>query len=529
MAPKPTMTVTRTTTLALLLLVVALVAVSNQAEAALHEYRDVVLPRDTLMYRRSGMFSPTDTPEDKGEPSFIKLDLTFERTTPEYHGETVALQVAVFDETVWNTKLGAIVKTPEGVEERVYCCTKELIKQGACEQEATLILREDVEAGTYIHDVVFSPLPNDDKSTGPVRMSRKFPIPTTGMKVVLFAACNELVGQVKINGFSEWRNPYGYLPGELFGLLPFFSKMALVYLVVALVWALASLRNWRELMLLQTFATIVLGFGMMEMAVRYFDFATFNREGMRATALMVLSSLFHTMKQTVSRVLVLVISMGFGVIKPDLEDSTKRAVVGLGVAFFFFAALQRLYELLSHTSPLSFAQYFTMLPVAALDLVFGVWIFFSLNHVINFLADKEGNVHKLQLFKSFRVVLGITVLVAFVWSLAYVFIVVSGRVSTEWKTRWVYDAIFDILYLAVLIAILFLFRPLSNSSSFAFSYAQVPAALRVGGGNRSGARVANAANAEEYGEGLQEEEVELVKNPNNLEAAKAVDKSASAV
>ena len=273
---------------------------------------------------------------------------------------------------------------------------------------------------------------------------------------------------------------------------------------MALVWSLASLRNWRELMLLQTFSTVVLGLGMMEMAVRYFDFATFNREGTRGTALMVLSSLFHTMKQTVSRVLVLVIAMGFGVIRPNLEDSTKRGVFGLGAAFFFFAAVQRLYELLSHTSPLSFALYLSMIPVAALDLLFGIWIFYSLNGVIGFLADKEGNVHKLQLFRRFRWVLAATLLVAVAWSLAYVVIIVSGRVQTEWETRWMYDAVFDALYFLVLVAILVLFRP--NAKGGSFAYAPLPVPVSVGGVSRKVA----SANAEEYGDGLHEEEIELV-------------------
>jgi hypothetical protein len=51
--------------------------------AALHEYKDVVLPRDVLMFRKSGMFSPHDTPEGEGQESFIKVDLTFKRTVPE--------------------------------------------------------------------------------------------------------------------------------------------------------------------------------------------------------------------------------------------------------------------------------------------------------------------------------------------------------------------------------------------------------------------------------------------------------------
>src|SRR5689334_8974718 len=70
-------------------------------KTALHKYDDLDLDVDTVMYRRAGMFGPSDTPSHFGEDSFIKIDLKFERTIPESHGEKISMQLAIFDESAW--------------------------------------------------------------------------------------------------------------------------------------------------------------------------------------------------------------------------------------------------------------------------------------------------------------------------------------------------------------------------------------------------------------------------------------------
>jgi hypothetical protein len=338
------------------------------------------------------------------------------------------------------------------------------------------------------------------------------------MKYVLFASCNDLTGQITINGHTEWKNPYGYLPGELHGLLSFFAKMAVAYLIVAVIWSLASMRVWRELMMLQTFATGALTLGMIEMGIRYFDFSTFNTEGTRETSLLVLSSLSHTIKQTTSRVLILIVAMGYGIVKPSLEPHTQRNIFALGGMFFICSAIQRLYDLLSHTSALNIAGYLTLVPITLMDLAFGIWIFFSLQQVITFLSEKEANTIKLGLYRNFRMVLGITMLIAFLWSLTYAIVVISGRVNTEWETRWIYDACFDVLYFIMLLAILILFRPVDYASEFAYRpvSTKVPtsttgASSSSGKGGSSSSKPGSAQVAdEEYGQELQEESTELI-------------------
>lgn len=476
----------------LALLLLLLLALQCDVLGAIHEYNDVLLPKDSLMFRHSGMFGSTAKHE-----SFIKVDLKLTReegsaSADELGGEKLKVQLAIFDKSMWDKGLGVFVNNVDtGLEEHMFCCTQELVHDKVCDEPFTLILKENPANGVYLHTVDFS-------QAEVQRIDRTFPIPIKGLKYLMISSCNDMTGTVRINGRTEWKNPYGYLPGELHGFLFFTRGMALVYVACGLLWAAMCLWNWRELMILQNYVTVVLALSMMEMTLRYYDYAQFNRLGARSTELMLSGSILHTMKQTMSRVLVLVVSMGFGIVKPTLGDSANT-VWGLGGLFFFFAMVQRVYELSAHTSAITFMQYVTMLPVATLDLVFFVWIFRSLGDVLLQLESKTGEGKenaKLTLYRHFRRILLFTMFITCFWSLVYTFIVVSGRINRDWETRWLFDGFFDLEYFFVLVAIMILWRPTNNATQFA--YARVPAPPPV------------QDEDEEYGAGLEEETKKLV-------------------
>jgi hypothetical protein len=145
-------------------------------------------------------------------------------------------------------------------------------------------------------------------------------------------------------------NLHGYLPADLYPLLKFYAAMGLVYLGVGIVWL--SLMGWffRDLLRVQLWISSVLLLGMLEMAVSFGDLDYLNKNGYRSQALMVrvvcrrsllmgrraankilaaalmpivfflfpaqiFSKLLFASKNTLSRVMVLVVSMGYGITK----------------------------------------------------------------------------------------------------------------------------------------------------------------------------------------------------------------------
>jgi hypothetical protein len=54
--------------------------------------------------------------------------------------------------------------------------------------------------------------------------------------VFILAVCNKHSGPVAINGKIESIDPYGYLPANLFGDLPFYGALSLAYSILGIIW-----------------------------------------------------------------------------------------------------------------------------------------------------------------------------------------------------------------------------------------------------------------------------------------------------
>ena len=76
---------------------------------------------------------------------------------------------------------------------------------------------------------------------------------------------------------------------------------------------------------------------------RFGDLDYLNTRGTRSHFLFVTAQVLHALKSTAARVLVLVVSMGYGVVKPRLGAAYKQIVVG-GVIYFVLAAVYGVYH-----------------------------------------------------------------------------------------------------------------------------------------------------------------------------------------
>lgn len=118
------------------------------------------------------------------------------------------------------------------------------------------------------------------------------------------------------------------------------------------------------------------------MAFWYFEYTNFNSTGYRPMGVTVWAVTFSAVKKTVSRMLLLVVSMGYGVVKPTLGSITPIVLV-LGIAYFVASEALELYEHLGNINDFSGkARIFLVLPVTLLDACFILWIFSSLSKTL---------------------------------------------------------------------------------------------------------------------------------------------------
>lgn len=173
-------------------------------------------------------------------------------------------------------------------------------------------------------------------------------ITESGPTYVLLAHCPHSPSSnsiVYFTGSIEYRNPYGYLPGNMFPLLHIAGVMSLAYILVFLPFLILMWRHRKELLRVQQAIAFVTGLGVIEMGSWWIYYLVLNQQGHHVTGAMILALFMSNFKKTVSRVLLLLVSMGFSLVKWTL-GTTKYKIGVLALFYFCFSLALEITEYL---------------------------------------------------------------------------------------------------------------------------------------------------------------------------------------
>jgi len=273
---------------------------------------------------------------------------------------------------------------------------------------------------------------------------------------------------VKLDGRITFMNPYGYLNGEYFFYLPFYGIMTFVYIFIGFAWFILSIKYRGQLLRLQHAIAAVIILGIIENATLAFDNLGFNNIGLNYTAAMIVGVIFSTFKKAISRVLVLIVGMGYGVVKPTLGNA-KVKVILLGVAYTIFSGGLSIAELVQRTQTFSIPLLlFLVLPVAALDTAFYWWIFLSLLRTVSQLQVRK-QVIKLSMYKWFLGLLAFSGVISGIITLIQIIVLSVSDTDKSWKVQWLWNAFWHLLYVLILSFIVVIWRPTSNNTRYAYT------------------------------------------------------------
>lgn len=264
------------------------------------------------------------------------------------------------------------------LKSEMICCNESLANAGSCKLGEVIIHKNPDNPDQPKRIQTFF----QGKYEEAKMIAQTVEINSSGMYYLYFMFCEpELQGTV-IKGRTVWRNPDGYLPGKMTPLMTFYGFMSLAYLLLGLVWFLRFVQFWKDIIQLHYHITVVIALGMCEMAVWYFEYVNFNSTGTRPMGITLWAVTFSSVKKTLSRLLLLVVSMGYGVVKPTLGGITSRVLL-LGLIYFVATEALELVEHLGNINDFSGkTKLFLVLPVAFLDAWFILWIFSSLSKTL---------------------------------------------------------------------------------------------------------------------------------------------------
>ncbi|XP_077073578.1 transmembrane protein 87B isoform X2 [Siphateles boraxobius] len=261
------------------------------------------------------------------------------------------------------------------------------------------------------------------------------------------------------------KGTHGFLSVTEWPLMIFYMVMCMVYILYALLWFVWSSCYWKDLLRIQFWIAGVIFLGMIEKAVFCAEYQNTNNVGSASQGLLIFAELVSALKRTLARLLVIIVSLGYGIVKPRLGTVMHR-VVGLGVLYFSFAAIEGVLRITGAKD--SDLALLANIPLALLDSSLCWWIFVSLAQTIKTLKLRRNPV-KLSLYRHFTNTLIFAVLASIIFM---VWTTKKFRLSdcqADWMELWVDDAFWRFLFSIILLVIMFLWRPSANNQRYAFT------------------------------------------------------------
>lgn len=328
----------------------------------------------------------------------------------------------------------------------------------------------------HIEENAVAPVNPDKKGVDSVKRKKNHPkadvehpvwtVPRDGVYVLILQILSDSV-DFNASVHIEMMGTYGYLSAADWPLLPFYGSMCLVYVFFGIIWLLVSFLQWRDLLRIQFWIGGVILLGMLEKATFYAEYQSINATGVNVNGAMLLAEWVSCGKRTLARMLVIIVSLGFGIVKPRLGPMLHR-VVGAGVLYFVLAAIESYLRVMHKQNDRSREILIASIPLAILDSAICWWIFTSLVQTTRTLRLRR-NMVKLSLYKHFTNTLIFSVIASVIFMIYSIRAHKLALCITDWKELWVDEAYWHILFSVILLVIMILWRPTNNNQRYAFT------------------------------------------------------------
>jgi hypothetical protein len=261
-------------------------------------------------------------------------------------------------------------------------------------------------------------------------------------------------------------NPYGRLPAIFFPALPFFATSFAVYTTIGLIWLVVSILNRKELLPIQNLIGGLIFFLMVENAVNMAFFIDFNNHGYVSKGFLAAMVTLNAARNSFSFFMVLVVSLGYGVVYPTLGKKMWACIL-LAIIHFIFGAMYFTTSMLSKDMN-SFFVFLIGLPLSLSLMGFYIWILVGITETIQFLESKRQSV-KLEMYQRLSWILTCSIVL-----LAIIFVANSVNiafrhnptwVANQWKWRWLLlDGALNTNYFLAFVAIAYIWMPTTNNA-----------------------------------------------------------------
>uniref|UniRef100_F6ZJJ7 Transmembrane protein 87B n=1 Tax=Monodelphis domestica TaxID=13616 RepID=F6ZJJ7_MONDO len=246
----------------------------------------------------------------------------------------------------------------------------------------------------------------------------------------------------------------------------FYMVMCIIYILYGILWLMWSACYWKDLLRIQFWIAAVIFLGMLEKAVFYAEYQNVNTTGLSSQGLLVFAELISAIKRTLARLLVIIVSLGYGIVKPRLGTVMHR-VIGLGALYFIFAAIEGIMRIIG--GPNHVAVLICDIILAIIDSIFAWFISFTVLAQTMKTLKLRKNTVKFSLYRHFTNTLIFAILASIIFMIWTTKKFRLAECQSDWMELWVDDAFWRFLFSLILLVIMFLWRPSANNQRYAFT------------------------------------------------------------
>lgn len=443
-------------------------------------------PQFKFTFSELYLYANSDAPLGMQGQAEIVVDLEMDVATVSPSQENMTVMVAVFHVP------HEVVSDPVNTDQ-----LNELLRGIASETELCADRMPDPASHVRLHSFPTHSVPIDMvafdtqglyDAIGPVREQRhvhvetKYIVKQSGLHSVIVEVCSPseqwgiVDASTRVKGSMTFRNPYGYLSAIYYGYLPFEGCRATVFALFTFLYLVLLVANWERLMPVHWCILVVVSVAFCEALAWFLAYWDMNNTGQPyccpfPTAVAV-AMVLEALRRTLSRALLLLLCLGFGVARCSLH---RHELVGCGLlsAAYLAASLAVAAHDLVEVNDLHRSEATAVhslwwdFPVLLFDLSFLVWIYTALLQTMADLRD-NGQTIKLELYNQLAKVMA--VFVAFVTGVTLVVVAArSGFFQWPWQLFWVQTVLWEVLNLAVMVAVTVIWQPSERARLLAMS------------------------------------------------------------
>ena len=170
-----------------------------------------------------------------------------------------------------------------------------------------------------------------------------------------------------------------------------------VYVVLGLLWLIFCSIHWRDILRLQFWIGGVIFLGMVEKAMFTSEYQNINDSGEATQGLIISAELVSCLKRTLARMLVIIVSLGYGIVKPRLGPTLNR-VIATGGLYCVLASVESVTRVIYPKNDPSNITLLSAVPLAVIDASICWWVFSALIQTTRALRLRR-NLVKLSVYK----------------------------------------------------------------------------------------------------------------------------------